>query len=139
MSRPVILLMSKSVEKYFVLLIIFFLISSAHVVSEGTESNGGKSFVKFPATGFFHVVHYQGDYWLAMPDGSPFYTICSNTVHPYGDYAPKLGYSPYNRNVIAKAAVMNTYSMYFLRDGVGKEIPYALPQDTIRKLFDEAA
>lgn len=83
----------------------FMILVSIHSQARAAESESnydGKSFAKFSATGFFHVEIFRGAFWLAAPDGAPFYSIGSNTVHPYGDVAKGLGYSPYNRNAMAK-------------------------------------
>jgi len=83
-------------------LLLIIIYNSKTSADEPLDRDAGKAGAKLAATGFFRVVYDRGGYWLAAPDGAPFYSIGSNTVQPYGDYAPRLRYSPYNRNVLAK-------------------------------------
>jgi hypothetical protein len=53
--------------------------------------------LKGNATGFFHVEKIYGVWWIVDPDGNAFISKGVDHVSYDGDYAPTLGYSPYNR------------------------------------------
>ncbi len=63
---------------------------------------GYKRMCGFEARGFFYVVEADGVWWLVDPLGCVFISKGVNHVDPRGDYSPRLGYSPYERNVLAK-------------------------------------
>ncbi|MBS7612797.1 beta-galactosidase [Candidatus Bathyarchaeota archaeon] len=54
------------------------------------------------ATGFFHVEKIDGKFWFIDPEGNLFISKGVNHVNYLGDYAPSLGYSPYNRHIMEK-------------------------------------
>ncbi|MGQ9691614.1 MAG: hypothetical protein ACUVQY_10245, partial [Thermoproteota archaeon] len=54
------------------------------------------------ASGFFHVEKIGGAWWFVDPLGNAFISKGVNHVNFGGDYAPSLGYSPYNRAVSSK-------------------------------------
>ncbi len=54
------------------------------------------------ATGFFRLAEVDGRSWLVSPDGHPFYSLGVCCVHSRGYKARGLGYSPYERNILAK-------------------------------------
>ncbi|MEM3466370.1 MAG: hypothetical protein QW566_07875, partial [Candidatus Jordarchaeales archaeon] len=54
------------------------------------------------ATGFFHVEKIDGKFWFVDPEGNLFISKGVNHVNYLGDYAPSLGYSPYNRHIMEK-------------------------------------
>jgi agarase len=54
------------------------------------------------ATGFFRVEKIGGRFWFIDPEGNLFLSKGVNHVNYLGDYAPSLGYSPYNRYVMEK-------------------------------------
>jgi len=56
----------------------------------------------FEQRGYFYVVERDGRWWLVDPLGCAFISKGVNHVSPYGDYAPSLGYSPYERVVRSK-------------------------------------
>jgi agarase len=58
--------------------------------------------LKGQETGFFHVEKRDGRFWLVDPEGNLFITKGVNCVGYLGDYAPTLGYNPYNRIVSRK-------------------------------------
>ena len=53
----------------------------------------------FPATGFFHLAEERGVSWLVDPTGHAYFSVGVEQVKFNGHFSPKLGYSPYNRNV----------------------------------------
>lgn len=61
----------------------------------------GDDVLQFKATGFFRVDQRDGVWWLVTPDGYAFYSMGVNHVTPKGYYAPKLGYSPYEKSILA--------------------------------------
>ncbi|RLF19873.1 MAG: beta-agarase [Thermoprotei archaeon] len=66
------------------------------------DEYGGWKKLRGTKTGFFHVEEINGIWWLVDPEGYVFISKGVNHINYYGDYCPKLGYSPYNRNVQAK-------------------------------------
>ncbi|MDP8254487.1 MAG: beta-galactosidase [Candidatus Alcyoniella australis] len=50
--------------------------------------------------GFFSVEQRDGRWWFIDPDGEIFISTGVNLINPGGHYAPALGYSPYQRNII---------------------------------------
>lgn len=63
---------------------------------------GHRGMCWFEARGFFYVAQRNGALWLVDPLGCAFVSKGVNHISPYGDYAPTLGYSPYERMVRAK-------------------------------------
>jgi len=63
----------------------------------------------FERRGYFYVAERDGRWWLVDPLGCAFLSKGVNHVSPYGDYAPSLGYSPYERNVRAKYGDFNAW------------------------------
>lgn len=63
---------------------------------------GGTVLLRGNATGFFHVGKINGASWLIDPSGNAFLCKAVNHVSYEGDYAPSLGYSPYNREASSK-------------------------------------
>lgn len=56
----------------------------------------------FRANGYYQVKQSKGIWWLIDPDGKPFYSVGVCSIQPVGDDAPKLGYAPYHKNILAK-------------------------------------
>lgn len=52
--------------------------------------------------GFFSVKLIKGRWWFITPDNHLFISLGANSTNFYGNYAPSLGYSPYEHNLIAK-------------------------------------
>jgi len=67
-----------------------------------SDQYGGWKGTRGNATGFFHVQQIDGNCWFVTPEGNVFLSIGVNSVTPKGDFAPKLGYSPYEKNVNKK-------------------------------------
>jgi len=61
-------------------------------------------------TGFFHIEKIDGRYWLVDPKGKLFISKGVNHVSYRADYAPTLGYNPYNRHVSAKYRSAETWA-----------------------------
>jgi len=66
----------------------------------GTDPYGGFTRVKSKGSGYFRVEQVDGRWWFITPDGNGFLSMGVNTVTPNTDVAPKLGYSPYNKNIL---------------------------------------
>ncbi len=62
---------------------------------------GGWTGIEFEATGFFRVEERDGWWWLVTPEGHAFFSTGMNHISAQGDYAPDLGYSPYQENVMS--------------------------------------
>ncbi len=50
--------------------------------------------------GFFTVGQDEGRWWLFDPDGERFFSTGVNVLNSSGYFAPDLGYSPYERNIL---------------------------------------
>jgi len=103
---------------------------------------GGTVLLRGNATGFFHVGKVNGTSWIIDPSGNTFICKAVNHVSYEGDYAPSLGYSPYNRAVSkkygssenwAKASVekmrnfgFNTIGAWSSDDTFTKGMPYTI-------------
>jgi len=103
---------------------------------------GGTKLLRGNATGFFHVGKINGTSWIIDPSGNAFICKAVNHVSYEGDYAPSLGYSPYNRAVSkkygssgnwARAAVermrsfgFNTIGAWSSDDAFTKGMPYTI-------------
>jgi hypothetical protein len=66
------------------------------------DQYGGWKEIKSEATGFFRIQKIDGTWWFITPDGYGFLSVGINTLNHKGDFSPKLGYSPYQRNVERK-------------------------------------
>lgn len=66
------------------------------------DNYGGFQSLHAKATGFFHVEEVYGRFWLVDPEGNLFISKGVNHVNFLSDYAPSLGYHPYNRYVSEK-------------------------------------
>ncbi len=53
----------------------------------------------FPANGFFGLREENGVAWLVDPKGHAYFSVGVEQVKFNGHFSPKVGYSPYNRNV----------------------------------------
>lgn len=62
----------------------------------------GRDLITFPKNGFFQVAERDGKWWLVTPEGNAFISIGINHVQPYGYYAPLLGYSPYQKEILKR-------------------------------------
>lgn len=75
----------------------------AHITLFVNYNNyGGFRGLRAQATGFFHIERIYGKFWLVDPEGNLFISKGVNHVNFWSDYAPSLGYSPYNRHVSEK-------------------------------------
>ncbi|MGQ9514333.1 MAG: right-handed parallel beta-helix repeat-containing protein [Thermoproteota archaeon] len=72
------------------------------ILSTQYDECGGCMRLNGETTGFFHLERIDGIWWLIDPVGNVFLSKGVNHVSFEGDYAPTLGYSPYNRVVSAK-------------------------------------
>ncbi len=57
--------------------------------------------VSTTATGRFRTEQIAGTWWLITPEGNAFFSAGVNHVTSEGDYAPALGRSPYQDNILA--------------------------------------
>jgi parallel beta-helix repeat protein len=69
------------------------------ILQELYNKCGGILKLRGNATGFFHIEKIGGVWWIVDPEGNAFISKGVNHVSYQGDYAPTLGYSPYNRAV----------------------------------------
>lgn len=72
------------------------------IMSSLYDSYGGFMRLGGNASGFFRVEKIGGVWWFVDPAGNAFLSKGVNHVNFGGDYAPSLGYSPYNRAVSSK-------------------------------------
>jgi len=77
-------------------------ILKTYILNSSYDEYGGFVLLKGQETGFFHVEKINGKLWLVDPEGHLFISKGVNHVDYLGDYAPSLGYSPYNRIVSSK-------------------------------------
>ncbi|RLE88047.1 MAG: beta-agarase [Thermoprotei archaeon] len=63
---------------------------------------GHRGMCGFEQRGYFYIVEQDGRWWLVDPLGCAFISKGVNHISPHGDYAPSLGYSPYERAIKAK-------------------------------------
>ena len=63
-------------------------------------SRKGKPVAK--AAGFFRVAEKDGRWWLADPEGKPFFDVGTDHVNYHAHWCEALGYAPYHRNAAAK-------------------------------------
>lgn len=73
------------------------------------DQYGGWREIKGKATGFFHVEQIDGKWWFITPEGNGFLSIGVNFVSFQGDFAPALGYAPYERNMRKKYGDRNKW------------------------------
>ena len=55
--------------------------------------------MKFDASGFFRVTEKDGVNWFVDPNGYAYFSVGVEQVKYNGHFSPKLGYSPYQKNV----------------------------------------
>ena len=82
--------------------VLLLLNTSFSFAEDGFDRYGGWEKLKGEANGFFHSENINGQWWLVTPEGNVFLSIGVNIVRFEGDYAPKLGFSPYQKNVSRK-------------------------------------
>jgi len=78
----------------------FLLLFSFAGISAPAGKFFGDDVERFEATGFFRVEQKDHVWWLVTPDGYAFYSMGVNHISPEGYYAPRLGYSPYEKNIL---------------------------------------
>jgi len=79
--------------------LIFFLGLTAAAGAKGRFF--GDDLVEFKPSGYFRVEQSQGVFWFVTPDGYAFFSMGVNHLGPEGYYSPRLGYSPYQKNILA--------------------------------------
>ncbi len=62
----------------------------------------GCAAIRDTATGFFHVQHQDGRWWLITPTGEGFYAVGTDHANYMAGWCEKLGYAPYHKNCVAK-------------------------------------
>lgn len=77
-------------------------ILKTYVPTSNYDEYGGVVLLNSQVTGFFHVEKINGIFWLIDPEGHLFMSKGVNAVSYWGDYAPKLAYSPYYRIISTK-------------------------------------
>lgn len=86
-----------------------------YLLNVSYDKYGGYTLIKGNKTGFFHIEEINGIFWLVDPDGNAFLSKGVNAVNYYGDYAPTLGYSPYNKVVSVKYGSPQTWAKETVR------------------------
>ncbi len=74
----------------------------AFILNSGYDEYGGFALLKGRRTGFFHIEKVEGKFWIVDPEGNLFISKGVNHVSYWADYAPTLGYNPYNTAVSRK-------------------------------------
>lgn len=100
--------------KKSILCIVFLMLALVRNSESGAEDRtsspnnsdryGGWKEIQGEANGYFHLQRINDRWWLITPEGNVFLSVGVNSVHPNGDFAPALGYSPYERNIGQKYA-----------------------------------
>lgn len=62
------------------------------------------------APGFFTVAEADGVHWFVDPQGYAYYSVGVEQVKYSGHFSPALGYSPYNRNILAKYGTVQKWA-----------------------------
>ena len=62
------------------------------------------------APGFFGLAEKDGVHWFVDPNGHAYYSVGVEQVKYSGHFSPALGYSPYNRNILAKYGTVQKWS-----------------------------
>ena len=74
----------------------------AFILNSSYDEFGGFVLLKGRRTGFFHIEKIEGEFWIVDPEGNLFVSKGVNHVSYWADYAPTLGYNPYNTAVSGK-------------------------------------
>lgn len=91
-----------SVKIVLISLLVLIFTKTPLFGQDGFDKYGGWEKIRGNATGFFHCENINNRWWLITPEGNVFLSIGVCIARFDGDYSPKLGYSPYHRNVIRK-------------------------------------
>jgi len=70
--------------------------------AEALPGPKGWSGIKGRRTGFFRTQEHDGVWWFITPGGDGFYVLGTDHVNWNGHPCEKLGYAPYNRNLMNK-------------------------------------
>ena len=74
--------------------------TAAEAAAPNWESRPGQPIAE--GTGFFRPIEIDGRWWVADPEGKPFYVVGTDHVRYGGHWCEQLGYAPYGRNMKAK-------------------------------------
>ncbi len=91
-----------TVKRFSISCSAFFMVFllAAGALAQDLDRFKGSPRIDLAETGYFSVERKDGVWWLVTPEGNAFYSIGINHITSNGYHAPKLGYSPYEKNII---------------------------------------